>query len=371
MKHYLFLVFLLISLCGTAQTIMEVPQASQKAVTSQTIGLTEITVEYFRPSVKGRKIWGELVPYGFTSETFDGKDQAPWKTGANMNTTLSFTHDVMIEGKPVKAGKYGFFAAIHENGTATLVLSKTNSAYGHYFYKQEEDILRVDVKTKTALHTELLTFSFDEVSQNATTLSLKWETKEIPVHLEVNVPEIVTASLIEQMKHPRAFSWHSRVQAVRYLLDNHVHLDLAYQWAQEAVNGSPGDELMEGDKNFVTLVTLSHVLFALDSAARSKAVLKEALSTSSEATIARAYSVGRNLQTKKRYDDAHLVFNWMIRQWPDAWEGLHGKAKLLSAEGKFKEALKFENLAFLKAPADQQKTLQEFIQRLQNNKDIN
>lgn len=177
-----------------AQTVVELPQVSQRATIRQRIGLTDIEVNYSRPSVNGRKIWGDVVPYGFTLPTVDGLDKAPWKTGANLNTTLAFTHDVKIEGKPVKAGKYGFFAAMHEDGTATMVLSRTNSAYGQYFYREEEDVLRATVTTRSIPHTELLTFSFEEVRSNQALLSLRWETKEVPVKVEVDVHAIYRSS---------------------------------------------------------------------------------------------------------------------------------------------------------------------------------
>jgi tetratricopeptide (TPR) repeat protein len=355
----------------TAQTVVELPQSSQKGVTIQRVGLTDITMEYYRPAVKGRKIWGDLVPFGFTLPTVDGIDKAPWKTGANMNTTISFTHDVTVEGTKVGAGKYGFFIAMHENGKATLVLSKTNSAYGQYFYKEEEDILRAIVNTRSTPHTELFTCSFDVVEEGSTILSLKWDKIEIPVKIEVDVPEIVTASLVEQLKKPSAFSWHGKVQAARYLVNKNIHLDLALQWCNEAINGAPGQELLEGEKNFVTLSAKYNVLFAMGNKQEAKQALTEAFANPGNSTPAAVVSFGRSLLLKDRKEDAQLVFDFTYKKWPNTWEAKHGMARMLSANGKFNEALKYELDVLKLVSAEQKPVIETYIKLLRESKDFN
>jgi len=350
---------------AASQVVVELPQASQR------IGLTDVEVDYARPAVNGRKIWGDVVPFGFTLPTVDGKDQAPWKTGANMNTTLSFTHDVRIESQPVKAGKYGFFVAVHPDGTATVVLSRTYQAYGQYFYRQEDDVLRATVTTRATAPTEWLTFAFDDVGARHAVLSLKWETKEIPVRIDVDVIDIVRASLVEQLKQPATFTWHGRVQAVRYLLDNNVHLDLALQWINEALEGSPGGELLTGERNFTTLTTKYHVLNALNREAEAAPFLDEALAKPVGVTPARAVSFATNLLKKNRQQDAQRVFVWAARQWPDSWEAQHGLARWHSSQGNYKEALKLERAVLTRTPEDQKAAITANIQLLEHNQDFN
>lgn len=359
------------ALSSFAQTVVELPQASQRATTTQRVGLTDIAVNYSRPAVNGRKIWGEVVPYGFTLPTVDGKDKAPWKTGANMNTTLSFTHEVNVEGKPIAAGTYGFFVAVHEDSTATLVLSRTNHAYGQYFYKEDEDVLRAKVNTKTIAPTELFTFSFDEVKERYAVLSLKWETKEIPIKIDVNVQKIVTASLIEQLKQPATFTWHGRVQAARYLFDQQANLDLALQWTEEAIHGAPGQELLVGEKNFATLTTHYYVLYALNRIPEAKTSLNEALDNPGNISPARVVAFGRSLLTRNRKDDAQRVLTWALQKWPSSWETKQGMARLHSANGKYKDALKLEQDAYATAPEDQKPTLALYIKKLETNIDFN
>jgi tetratricopeptide (TPR) repeat protein len=354
-----------------AQTVVEVPQASQRATIRQRIGLTDIEVDYSRPAVNGRKIWGNIVPYGFTSPTVDGKDQAPWKTGANLNTTISFTHDVVVMGNPVKAGKYGFFVAVHEDYSATVVLSKTHQAYGQYFYRQEEDVMRATVTARSCVFNELLTFSFDEVKSRHTVLSLRWETREIPIRIDVDVHEVVKANLIEQLKQPATFTWQGRVQAARYMIDNNVHLELALQWVEEALAGSPGDELLTGERNFSTLTTKYHVLNALNREQEAQHYLDEALNNPGNVMAERVVSFARNLLNKKRKEDAQRVFEWAFKKWPSSWETKHGMARMFSSNGKFKEALKLEKEVLAIAPEEEKVAIAANIKLLESNQDFN
>src|SRR6187549_2896132 len=120
---------------------------NKRAMVAERVGLTDITIRYNRPGVKGRegKIWGELVPYGFTDLGFGTSKAAPWRAGANETTTIEFSTDVKIEGKDLPAGKYGFYVAVGKD-ESTLIFSKNTMAWGSFFYDPAEDVLRVTVK---------------------------------------------------------------------------------------------------------------------------------------------------------------------------------------------------------------------------------
>src|SRR5690349_18469999 len=120
---------------------------NKKAVVGERIGLTDVTIHYDRPGVKGRegKIWGELVNYGFFDQGFGSSKAAPWRAGANENTTIEFTNDVTIEGQPLKAGKYAFFVAV-DTSACTLIFSNNATSWGSFYYDDKEDALRVKVK---------------------------------------------------------------------------------------------------------------------------------------------------------------------------------------------------------------------------------
>ena len=114
---------------------LNIPEASQRAQVTQKVGITDITIDYGRPSVKEREVWGKLVPYGFNNLGFGTATAAPWRAGANTNTTIEFSHDVKVEGKDIKAGLYGLHIALKEDGGATVIFSNNTTSWGSYFYE--------------------------------------------------------------------------------------------------------------------------------------------------------------------------------------------------------------------------------------------
>ena len=128
---------LLAAVCSAQSTQLNLPLQSQKAVITQRLGITDITIVYHRPLADGRKIWGGLVPYGQV-----------WRAGANENTTINFPNDVTVEGKPLAAGTYGLHMIPGEN-EFTVIFSKMHTAWGSFSYKESEDALRVTVKPRS------------------------------------------------------------------------------------------------------------------------------------------------------------------------------------------------------------------------------
>ena len=159
---------------------------SLKAGVMQRLGAdTDITIEYSRPGVKGRKIWGALVPYGMAPGNQYSKNQPfPWRAGANENTTISFSKDVLIEGKPLPAGKYGLHMIPSENEWV-IIFSKNNSGWGSYGYNEEEDALRVTVQPVEAPYEEWLTYGFDDLAGTSATAFLHWEKVKVPFKIEL------------------------------------------------------------------------------------------------------------------------------------------------------------------------------------------
>lgn len=162
------------------------PRPSPKASVSQTIGVdTEITIDYGRPGVKGRTIWGDLVPYGMYPGNKYSKDKPyPWRAGANENTTISFSHDLLIEGEKIPAGKYGVHMVVSEK-SVKIMFNKKNDAWGSYSYNADEDMLTINVTPVKAEHMEWLEFSFEELSDNGATVNLRWEKIKIPIKVEI------------------------------------------------------------------------------------------------------------------------------------------------------------------------------------------
>jgi hypothetical protein len=147
----------------------------------QTLGTdTVVTIAYSRPGVKGRKIWGGLVPYGLAPGNADSGDKPfPWRAGANENTTIEFNRDLLIEGKPLPAGKYGIHMIPSEKDWI-IIFSKDNSAWGSFTYDPAKDALRVTVTPVKAPFQEWLVYGFDDLAGTSATAFLHWEQLKVP-----------------------------------------------------------------------------------------------------------------------------------------------------------------------------------------------
>ncbi len=173
-----------------AQRNKQKPDASQEASVTQVIGpKNHITINYHRPAVKGRDVWhdksdnpqiGRLVPH-------EG-DALPWRAGANEATTITFEMDAKIEGQPVPAGTYALFMIPRETGKWTVILNKEAKQWGAFRYKQEQDLLRVEVTPEEAPHEEWLLFGFDNPEAYSAVAYLRWEKKKIPFKIEMDQP---------------------------------------------------------------------------------------------------------------------------------------------------------------------------------------
>lgn len=151
-------------------------RVSPKAEVGQTVGLTEIKISYSRPGVKGRKIWDGLVPYGKV-----------WRAGADEATKFTFSTDVIIEGKKLKKGSYSFFV-IPQKNKFTIIFNKVADQWGAFEYNDNEDALRVDVKTHRMEHpVEWLAYSFTYQKPNSALINLDWEKLRISFKIETEI----------------------------------------------------------------------------------------------------------------------------------------------------------------------------------------
>ncbi|MEQ8924868.1 MAG: DUF2911 domain-containing protein [Fulvivirga sp.] len=161
-------------------------QPSQKASVSQFIGNdTQITFTYSRPGVKGRKIYGAIVPYGMEAgNNYSDNKPFPWRAGANANTTIEINNDVLIEGKALPKGKYSIHTIPGEKEWV-VIFNKVNDAWGSYKYDESQDALRVTVASEKAPHMEWLTYGFGDITDNSTVAYLHWEKLKVPFKIEL------------------------------------------------------------------------------------------------------------------------------------------------------------------------------------------
>ncbi|WP_116108961.1 DUF2911 domain-containing protein [Lewinella sp. IMCC34191] len=162
-------------------------RASPAASASQTLGAdTEITFNYSRPAVKGRTVWGGIVPYGMAEGNKYSNDKPfPWRAGANENTTVTFSKDVMVEGEMLPAGTYGLHMIPAEEGEWTVIFNKVSDIWGSYQYDESQDALRVEVSPEEAPMQEWLTFGFDDNTASSTEAYLHWEELKVPFAIAV------------------------------------------------------------------------------------------------------------------------------------------------------------------------------------------
>ena len=339
---------------------------NKKAMVGERIGLTDITIHYDRPAVKGRegKIWGQLVPYGFTDLGFGTSKAAPWRAGANENTTIEFSTDVKVEGKDLAAGKYGFFIAVGKD-ESTVIFSKNNSAWGSFFYNQSEDALRVNVKQQPLdKPVEYLEYTFINQTPNSATVALQWEKLMFPFKVEADVNKAQIASFRRELQSDKGFDWQVWAQAANWTADNNTNLEEGLEWANYAVNGQ-----FIGEKNFRTLATKARLLNKLNRKNEADSLMKEA---SALGNMAEVHVYGRQLLADKRYKDESEIFKANYKKHPNVFTTNMGMARGLSGEGKYKEALKYATAALPQAPdADNKNNVQAIIEKLAAGKDIN
>jgi len=349
----LFSSVLLVSSLSHAQTatgetlMLDLPRASQHAVVSQRIGITDITVNYHRPLANGRQIWGKVVPYGQV-----------WRAGANENTTITFTDPVTIEGQPLEKGTYGLHMIPGETQW-TVIFSKASTAWGSFSYKQEEDALRVNVKPQPAEAHNALAYDFDDVKPDSTVVTMSWDKVAVPFKVEVKVNDLVTASIHRHLYGLNQFYWEGWNDAADYFLTNKINLD-------EALKDE--DQSIQAEERYDNLLNKSKILDAMGRKQDAEMFRTKALD---KASALQLYFYGRQLQGEKKQDEALAIFRSTAKKFPDYWTSHMAMARVYSAQGDFENAVKEVKLSLAGAPDSNKANLENYVKRLQNKEDIN
>ena len=211
--QYIALLLFISALTATAQDF-RTPRPSPDATVTQYVGITKITIDYSSPGVKGRKIWGELVPY----------DEI-WRTGANEVTSITFGDPVKINGNELPAGTYGIHTMPGENEWE-IIFSKDTEIDGSSNYDPGKDALRIKVKPEEHHFMERMTFLFADVTENSVNVNLIWENLMVSFKLEVNTEELTLD------KARKTLSWAPSFQAAQYFLQKDTNLDEAMKWIE-------------------------------------------------------------------------------------------------------------------------------------------
>lgn len=367
MKKPLLLIFLLASLSLQAQFLIAPPEGgNKKASISEQIGLTQVQIEYNRPAVKGRegKIWGQLVHFGFADLGFGTSKAAPWRVGANENTTISFSTDVKIEGRELLAGKYALFMAVQPE-EVTVIFSKNSSSWGSYFYDPSEDALRVSVKPlKEQPSVERLRFEFNDQTENAALVNLLWERWKIAFKVEVDLPKTVLDSFRKQLRNEPGFMWQCWNQAAAYCLRYNTNLEEGLVWANKAIS-----EPYIGEVNFQNLNLKAQIQNRLGRNAEADATMKDALKVGNMQEL---HQYARELLSQKRNVEALEVFRANATRNPNTYTTNMGLARGYAANADLKNALKYAKQAELQAGTNAEKEgVAKALKLLNEGKDFN
>ncbi len=344
---------------------LEPDGGNKKAGISEQIGIVKIAVEYSRPGVKGRegKIWNTPVAhYGFADQGHGTSYAAPWRAGANENTTMFFSHAVKIEGKDLPAGKYGFFIALGDQ-ESTLIFSKINNSWGSFYYDSTQDALRVRVKNEQLdKSVEWLKYEFSDETTNSAVIAMSWEKRRIPFKVEADVQQLQIASFKSELRTTRPF--YDFMSAANYCVRNNIELEQALAWMDRAIYFR-----IMGVKNFQTLGTKASVLMKMNKMEEARKVMDEAIPYG---TVQDVHFYARTLLNQKQVEEAVKVFKMNYDKFPNVYTTNVGLGRAYSATGDYKKALQYMKAALPLAPDEGNKTsVTAMIKKLEEGKDVN
>jgi hypothetical protein len=352
---YLLITFGLFISRANAQSITLPPNGdNQKCSVTQWIGIASVTITYNSPDVTGPggedrrgKIWGGVVPYGLAANNFGTAKKMPWRAGANENTTISFSHDMKVEGKEIPAGTYGLHM-IPGVENWTIIFNKNSGAWGSYFYNEKDDVLRVEASPVSNAYTEWLTYDFIEKKPTYTIANLKWEELRVPFKIEADVINIYLTKIREELQNSPGFTWQNWVAAVNFCLQHNANLDEALLWADYAIEAP-----FVGERNFETVSTKGVLYLKMDRTDEANALIKEAVDEPTSSMV-KIHNLGRQLIEIGYAKDAMEVFELNQRKYPeDKFTTMVGLARGNEAIGKKKQAVKYYEIAAENAPEGQ------------------
>ena len=320
--------------------VLDVPQVSQRATVSQVVGLTTIALDYGRPAVKGRAIWGALVPWGEV-----------WRTGANINTVLSVSSRFRVGGVELPAGRYGLHT-IPTQGAWTVILNKEASNWGSFSYDSTQDAVRFRATPRAAPPMEQLQFTLDDPADSTVTVTMRWEKLALPFTLTVPTHQVVVDSLRHQLAGLQQFWPTGWLEAARWALANNTGLDQAAQWADRAIAIAP---------TFGALSVKASVLERQGRRAAADSLRARAMTIATEADV---NALGYQYLGERRVEEALVLFRQNVKDYPKSWNAWDSLGEALGVAGRKPEAVEAYRKALAMAPAGQQARIRGAIATL-------
>lgn len=376
MKKLVLSALLVCGIAGNSLAQLSFPPSgnNQKAEVSQNVGLVKIKVSYSSPNVtspegtdRTGKIWGELVHHGYADLGFGTSKAAPWRTGANENTIFETSHDIVVEGKTLPAGKYGFFVAVAKDKPWTVIFSKNSSSWGSYYYSQNEDALRVEIAPQANDFRQWLTYEFTERKPTETTLALMWEKIKLPIKITVpNINDYYLSAFRNELRGGAGEIGENWTNAALFCVQNKMNLEEALTWADMAISGN-----YIGKRNYTTLSAKGQVLNALGRKEEGEKLMKEAVMHPT-ATAMDIHQYGRTLLGAGKKNEALEIFKYNAEKNKAEWVIHIGLIRGYSAVGNYKKALECAETAQKVVTEDtNRKNVARMIELLKQGKDVN
>jgi hypothetical protein len=332
---------------GSQATELTLPLLSQHAVVTQTVGLTNVTIDYHRPLTGNREVFGKVVPYGKV-----------WRAGANENTTIAFSDDVTVEGKPLPAGKYGLHM-IPDKDQWTVIFSKNATSWGSFSYDEKEDALRVTAKSKPCESADTLLYTFDDVKEDSTLVTLRWDKTAVPFRVGVDVKAVTFKSIQNQLRSVGGFTWMGYDEAAQWCLDNNYQLEQALKWENTSI---------QNEERFENLESKSRIL---DAMGRKDEAAKTLSAAFERANAQQLYIYARGLQRSGNATRAFELYPIVVKKDPNHWLAHLAQARISSKAGDFTTASKEMKLAISGSPEANKPFLEPLQAKLDSKQDIN
>ncbi|MBK6642461.1 MAG: DUF2911 domain-containing protein [Bacteroidetes bacterium] len=344
MKNISFIILILIGsvINSFAQGNLTIPDQSQKAGVSQRIGLTDIEIHYSSPLVRARSIWGDVVPFGEV-----------WRAGANENTTISFSTDVIVGNIQVPAGKYGLHM-IPRKDKWTIILSKNASSWGSFFYNKEEDMVRFEVEPLTRDFQEWLSYRFTDPKPGAVNVTMNWEKIAISFPVSIKIQQTVVASMRNELRGVAGFTWQGPWQAADYCMTHNIYPEEAMQWI---------DQSLAVQENFHNLETKSLMLAKAGKQSESAELHAKAIAVANETQL---NTHGYKMLGNGDLNGAVEIFKLNIKRNPNSWNVYDSYAEGLLMKGDKKGAISNYQIALSKAPEAQKNRITTLINNIKS-----
>lgn len=288
---------------------LKIPKASNQVSETQTLGVTDITLNYHSPATRGRDVWNNpnIIP--------QNGDPIAWRAGANMNTTILFSTDVMIEGNKLSQGTYGFHV-IPRGEVYELIFAHNSNQWGSYYLDLENDVtLTVEVTAEECPVSEKLDFEFLNWSEDEVTIALEWGNRRLPFKVSVNLNETVVESFRNELRGINTYHWQAWNDAAQWCQNHNTNLEEALEWVNRSING--GFNGFAANKNITNLTTKAQLLNQLQRDTELDQIIAEISGMEQTANEANAFSIF--LLRIEKPEPAASFLNSIIRKYPDVW----------------------------------------------------